>query len=34
MLPININDNVFIGAHSLVLKGVPIGENSIVGQAQ
>jgi acetyltransferase-like isoleucine patch superfamily enzyme len=26
-----IEDNVFIGAHSLVLKGVTIGENSIIG---
>lgn len=29
--PVNIQNNVFIGAHSLVLKGVTIGENSIVG---
>lgn len=29
--PVNIGDNVFIGAHSLILKGVTIGENSIVG---
>jgi len=29
--PINIENNVFIGAHSIVLKGVTIGENSIVG---
>ncbi|MET7030075.1 acyltransferase [Sediminicola luteus] len=29
--PININDNVFIGAHSIILKGVTIGENSIIG---
>lgn len=29
--PIVIGDNVFIGAHSIVLKGVEIGENSIVG---
>jgi acetyltransferase-like isoleucine patch superfamily enzyme len=26
-----IGDNVFIGAHSIVLKGLSIGENSIVG---
>lgn len=26
-----IHDNVFIGAHSIILKGVEIGENSIVG---
>jgi acetyltransferase-like isoleucine patch superfamily enzyme len=26
-----ICDNVFIGAHSIVLKGVTIGENSIIG---
>ena len=26
-----IEDNVFIGAHSTILKGVTIGENSIVG---
>lgn len=31
MIPVNIQDNVFIGAHSLVLKGVTIGENSIIG---
>lgn len=29
--PILIHDNVFIGAHSTILKGVEIGENSIVG---
>lgn len=29
--PIVIKDNVFIGAYSLILKGVTIGENSIVG---
>ncbi|MBC3788250.1 acyltransferase [Spirosoma utsteinense] len=29
--PINIQDNVFIGAHSTILKGVTIGKNSIVG---
>jgi acetyltransferase-like isoleucine patch superfamily enzyme len=29
--PILINDNVFIGAHSTILKGVTIGKNSIVG---
>jgi len=30
-LPVFIEDNVFIGAHSTVLKGVTIGKNSIVG---
>jgi acetyltransferase-like isoleucine patch superfamily enzyme len=30
-LPVIINNNVFIGAHSIILKGVTIGENSIVG---
>jgi acetyltransferase-like isoleucine patch superfamily enzyme len=29
--PVVINDNVFIGGHSLILKGVTIGKNSIVG---
>lgn len=29
--PIHIKDNAFIGAHSIVLKGVTIGENSIIG---
>jgi acetyltransferase-like isoleucine patch superfamily enzyme len=29
--PILIFDNAFIGAHSIVLKGVTIGENSIIG---
>jgi acetyltransferase-like isoleucine patch superfamily enzyme len=29
--PVEIMDNVFIGAHSTILKGVTIGENSIVG---
>jgi acetyltransferase-like isoleucine patch superfamily enzyme len=29
--PIIIKDNVFIGAYSFILKGVTIGENSIVG---
>jgi len=28
--PIKIHDNVFIGAHSIILKGVIIGENSII----
>lgn len=28
---ITIHDNVFIGAHSIILKGVTIGENSIIG---
>ncbi|MRX63333.1 acyltransferase [Maribacter luteus] len=30
-LPVVIHDNVFIGAHSKILKGVTIGENSIIG---
>lgn len=30
-LPVIISNNVFIGAHSVILKGVTIGENSIVG---
>ncbi len=30
-LPVVIEDNVFIGAHTTILKGVTIGENSIVG---
>lgn len=29
--PVVIKDNVFIGAHSIILKGVTIGENSIIG---
>lgn len=29
--PVNIIDNVFIGANTLVLKGVTIGKNSIIG---
>ena len=29
--PVVIHDNVFIGAYSMILKGVEIGENSIVG---
>lgn len=29
--PVEIKDNVFIGARSLILKGVIIGKNSIVG---
>lgn len=30
-LPVLIQDNVFIGAHATILKGVVIGENSIIG---
>lgn len=30
-LPISISDNVFIGAYSFILKGVSIGNNSVVG---
>ena len=29
--PVIIEDNVFIGARSIILKGVTIGRNSIVG---
>lgn len=29
--PINIKDGAFIGAHSIILKGVTIGEKSIIG---
>jgi len=29
--PVVIEDNVFIGAYSIVLKGVTIGENAIIG---
>ena len=29
--PVIIQNNAFIGAHSLILKGVTIGENSIIG---
>jgi len=29
--PVVIEDNVFIGAHSTILKGVTIGENAIIG---
>jgi len=29
--PIHIKTNAFIGAHSIILKGVTIGENSIIG---
>jgi acetyltransferase-like isoleucine patch superfamily enzyme len=29
--PVIIKDNAFIGAHSIILKGVIVGENSIVG---
>jgi acetyltransferase-like isoleucine patch superfamily enzyme len=29
--PITINDDVFIGANSIILKGVTIGKNSIIG---
>jgi len=29
--PVEIKDNVFIGMHCLILKGVSIGENSIIG---
>ncbi|PQA77836.1 DapH/DapD/GlmU-related protein [Rhodoferax sp. TS-BS-61-7] len=29
--PVEIGDNVFIGANSIILKGVTIGENSVIG---
>ena len=29
--PVVIENNVFIGAHCIILKGVSIGENSIIG---
>lgn len=29
--PVIIKDNVFVGAHCIVLKGVTIGENSVIG---
>ncbi len=29
--PVEIGDNVFIGAHSTILKGVSIGDNAIIG---
>lgn len=29
--PVKIGKNVFIGAHSIILKGVEIGENSVIG---
>lgn len=29
--PVTIHDNVFIGAHCIILKGVEIGQNSIIG---
>jgi len=29
--PVFIDDNAFIGAHSIILKGVTIGKNSIIG---
>lgn len=29
--PVRIGDNVFIGAHSIILKGVTIGTNAVVG---
>lgn len=28
--PVFIGDNVFIGAHSIILKGIEIGNNSII----
>mgnify|MGYP002477656844 CR=1 FL=1 len=30
-IPINIGDNVFIGAYATILKGVEIGNNSVIG---
>lgn len=32
-MPVKIGDNVFIGAHSTILKGTIIGDNSIIGAA-
>lgn len=29
--PVRICKNVFIGAHTIILKGVKIGENSVIG---
>jgi acetyltransferase-like isoleucine patch superfamily enzyme len=29
--PVVVKDNAFIGAYSIVLKGITIGENSIIG---
>ena len=29
-LPITLSDNVFVGAHTIILKGVTIGQNSII----
>lgn len=29
--PVEIKDNVFVGAHCLILKGVTIGTNSVIG---
>ena len=29
--PVEIKDGVFVGAHTIILKGVTIGENSVVG---
>lgn len=29
--PVHINNNVWIGANSIILKGITIGENSIIG---
>ncbi|WP_298487922.1 acyltransferase [uncultured Maribacter sp.] len=31
MAPVYIKDNVFIGANTTILKGVTVGENSIIG---
>ena len=31
VLPVKISNNVFIGAHSTILKGVIIGENAVIG---
>jgi acetyltransferase-like isoleucine patch superfamily enzyme len=29
--PVIVEDNVFVGANSIILKGVTIGENSVIG---
>lgn len=31
MKPVELKDNVFVGAHTTILKGTTIGENSIIG---
>ena len=31
MAPVKIEDNAFVGARSMILKGITIGKNSIIG---